>query len=178
MWMHVYYCNRAICVLVYDEFNMKKYTYFIFHSITYLLYMYNNDRTTFVPSWKFVVSFAIFYRTNTVIRFFSSSKFSCQKLSRRLIFVQIELNENFFTSRVNCIIIFVKKIFVLFCARKYFYNAKKRITVLVLRLVHNRPSISSIYEHSPCDGTLRNEWNSGTDRGSILQSMVQTVQRN
>ena len=62
---------------------------------------------------------------HTVIRFFSSSKFSCKKFSRKIIFVPIELNEKNFTSRVYCIIIFVSKNFRAFSADKNIFTTKK-----------------------------------------------------
>ena len=67
------------------------------------------------------------YRTSL----FSSSKYLRKTFSCKLIFVQIELIENFFTSHVYYIIIFLKIIFVCFLRTKIFLQRGKRITVWI-----------------------------------------------
>ena len=59
-----------------------------------------------------------------------------QKFLRKIIFVQIELKQNFSTSRVSCIIIFVKKIFGVstnkntFTTKKANYGIQEVLTFL------------------------------------------------
>ena len=57
-----------------------------------------------------------------------SSKYSCKKLSGKMIFVQIKLNEKFFIGRARCITISIEIILVHFQTKseqKHFYNSKK-----------------------------------------------------
>ena len=63
----------------------------------------------------------------------SSSKYPCKRFLCKILFVQIELKEDFFTSHVHCVIIFVKIIFVCFSCTKIFLQRKNELCYTVAK---------------------------------------------